>query len=270
MSRNCSSKAVLPLDGFSLAALPLKEFYLPRAGFLNYGMDSLPRVGLLNYEMNSLPLNGFYLSNGLPLVEVFYLPSSQCEINHNKIEKISKKILVKCEKIFKKFYINSQKILRNLKHLFLKVPHILRSDLISVRCLLDVYTAVLCQSPQSTQMKCKLLKIFIESSLYRKHDLVQKRLLIWKRNKVNIHMIFSSFFHVIRRHKNITKSLDVIPDISVEVRNNTAAIGGGNIPTFDKLTSYVQLGVCKKNVKYKFETHIAIVDASIKLVTHIV
>jgi hypothetical protein len=74
-----------------VAALPLNEFFLPRIGFLNYGMNFLPSVGFLNYEMNSLPLNGSYLSNGLPLIEVLYLPGSQCEINNDKIEKILKK-----------------------------------------------------------------------------------------------------------------------------------------------------------------------------------
>jgi hypothetical protein len=75
-------------------------------------------------------------------------------------------------------------------------------------------------------------------------------------------MIFSFFFHAVRHYKNVSKSLDVISNISIELQNNTA-IGGGNTPTFDaeKLASYVQLGVCKKDVKYKFETHTSIVNA---------
>jgi len=113
-------------------------------------------------------------------------------------------------------------------------------------------------------MKCKLLKISIESSLYLKHDLAQKRILIWKRNKLNTHTIFSAIFHAVRYSKNISKPLNITPDISIEAENETSAIGGGNTPTFDakKLYSYVQLGVWKKNVKYKFETHVSIINAS--------
>jgi hypothetical protein len=111
-SRNCSYMAAQPLNGFYVVALPLNEFYLPRFGFLKLRMNSLPSVGFFDYEMNSLPMNGFFESNGLPLVEVFYLPTSECKINHNKIEKISKKILVKFEKNIQK---NLYKIWKNWK-----------------------------------------------------------------------------------------------------------------------------------------------------------
>ena len=94
--------AAQPLNGFYVVALPLNEFYLPRFGFLNLGMNSLPSVGFFNYEMNSLNLNGFYESNEQPLIEVFYLPRSECEINHDKIEKILKKIHINSRIILKK------------------------------------------------------------------------------------------------------------------------------------------------------------------------
>jgi len=109
-------------------------------------------------------------------------------------------------------------------------------------------------------MRCKLLKLSIESALYLKHDLAQIKLLIWRRNKLDTQLIFSSFLHAFRQLKSIHKSSGVV---AVEATSVATSIGGGKIFTFDaeQLSQYTQFGVCQKNAKYKFEKHMTKVEA---------
>ena len=163
------------------------------------------------------------------------------------------KIAVEIRDIVKKIF--SMNTYKYIKLGLLKMGYVLRSDLVSCRCIYNIYISLLCQRTQDVRLKCKLLQLNIHASLYLKHDFHAKRLRISRRNKWEVLIIFVRLFSAFTQLKRNACDKNCSFKIAPAASN---IIGGGRLPLFDgnELAPYSHIGIPEKNVKYKFEKYI--------------